>query len=90
MKRIILTLLLAWPVTFGLVNAEGIMFVDCLRAFQVSVALADQELQEDLNHCRDDADWLLRSWCRKEADLAHDSSVTSSLNSYNNCEFGMH
>jgi hypothetical protein len=88
MKRITLTLLLALPVTFGLVNAEGTMFVDCLRAFQVSVALADQELQEDLNHCRDDADWLLRSWCRKEANLAHDAGVDSAAQAYSNCEFG--
>ena len=88
MKRFILTLFLAGPITFGFVNAEKTMFVDCLRLFQVSFALAERELHADLDHCENDADWLLRGWCRKEATLAHNSSVDSALTSYDHCQFG--
>lgn len=88
MKRFTLILFLAGPISFGFVNAEKTMFVDCLRTFQVSIAAADRGLQDNLNHCRDDADWLLRSWCRKEADLIHDRDVNTALVSYSNCQFG--
>ena len=88
MKRFILIVFLAGPSFFGFVKAEKTMFVDCLLAFQVSIASADQGLQDDLEHCRNDADWLLRGWCRKEATLAHNSSVDSALTSYDHCQFG--
>lgn len=83
-----LILFLAGPVSLGLVNAEKTMFVDCLRAFQVSVAGANQVLQGDLEHCIEDADWLLRSWCRKEANLEYNHALDDALQSYSNCEFG--
>jgi len=88
MKRYILILFLAGPLSFGFVNAEKTMFVDCLRAFQVSIATADQSLRGNLEHCADDADWLLRSWCRKEARLIYNRDVGAALTSYGNCQFG--